>query len=234
MTMLDAEVELRRGGLEDVEDMLAIKRALPMSREGPTTRRGGFILGTDAAGYQQLVTIGRVWLLRVDGRTVGYSTAYPDPVLRASELWSRRERIAWEGFDPSAIVDHPIAYLDQLAVIPGPRPRFYGTALALRAMLDLLQDHRHVLTTVVHAPVKNLAVLAFVRRLGGRLVGELDEHYPEVGDIRSGLYHFDKARAEEAITRAASDPTPGTRRILSLGDVDHGGEPLREMGLDPS
>ena len=223
MTMLDVEVELPRGHADDVEDMLAVKRALPMSRQGPTTRRGGFILGTDAAGYRQLLAIGRVWLLRVEGRTVGYSTAYPDPVLRASELWSRRERIAWEGFEPSAIVDQPIAYLDQLAVVPGHRPRFYGAALALCAMLDLLADHRHVLTTVVHAPVKNLAALAFVQRLGGRFVGELDEHYPEVGHIRSGLYHFDGERAREAISDAARDPSPGTRRILALCDIDHGG-----------
>ncbi len=225
MTMLDAQVELRRGGLADIEDMLAIKRALPMSRQGPTTRRGGFILGTDAAGYRQLVTLGRVWLLRLEGRTVGYSTAYPDPVLRASELWSRREQIAWQGFDPSGIEDQSIAYLDQLAVIPGHRPRFYGTALALRAMLDLLTAHRHVLTTVVHAPVKNLAALAFVHRVGGRLVGELDEHYPEVGNTRSGLYHFDGERAREAIAAAAEDPSPGTRRILALCDLGRGDEP---------
>jgi ribosomal protein S18 acetylase RimI-like enzyme len=225
VTLLGGEVELRRGGLDDVEDMLAIKRALPMSREGPSTRRGGFILGSDLAGYRQLVTMGRVWLLRLDGRTVGYSTAYPDPVLRASELWSRQERIDWVGFDPATIVDHPIALFDQLAVLPGSRPRFYGTALALRAMLDLLCDHRNVLTTVVHAPVRNLAALAFVHRLGGRLVGELPEHYPEVGEIRSGLYCLDGEHARRAIDEAARDPSVGTRRILALCQLVDDGEP---------
>jgi ribosomal protein S18 acetylase RimI-like enzyme len=225
VTLLGGEVELRRGGPDDVEDMLAIKRALPMSREGPSTRRGGFILGTDLAGYHQLVTVGRVWLLRLEGRTVGYSTAYPDSVLRASELWSRRERIDWDGFDPGTIIDHPVALLDQLAVLPGSRPRFYGTALALRTMLDLLGDHRNVLTTVVHAPVRNVAALAFVHRLGGRLVGELGEHYPEVGEIRSGLYCFDGEHARRVIDGATRDPTPGTRRILALCQLVGGGEP---------
>jgi len=217
MTMVEDEVELRRGGLDDLDDVLAIKRALPLSFDGSGTHRGGFILGTDLAGYRQLVTVGRMWLLRLHGRTVGYSTAYPDPVLRASELWSRRERIAWkDGFDPAAIIDQPLALFDQLAVLPGARARFYGTALALRTMLDLLDDHRHVLTTVVHAPVKNPAALAFVRRLGGRLVGELEEHYPEVGAIRSGLYHFDGEHARRTIDEAARNPAPGTRRILAL------------------
>lgn len=223
--MTEAEVELRRGGLDDLDDVLAIKRALPLSREGPSTRRGGFILGTDLAGYRQLVQVGRVWLLRLHRRTVGYATAYPDPVLRASELWSRRERIAWEGFDPATIIDQPLALFDQLAVLPGSRARFYGTALALRTMLDLLDDHRHVLTTVVHAPVRNLAALAFVRRLGGRLVGELDEHYPEVGPIRSGLYCFDGEHARRAVDQAARNPTPGTRRILALCQRQGSGEP---------
>ncbi|MCA9707842.1 MAG: GNAT family N-acetyltransferase, partial [Myxococcales bacterium] len=182
-------------------------------------------LGTDAAGYRRLVTHGRVWLLQLDGRTVGYSTAYPDPVLRASELWARRQQVAWEGFDPEQIVDQPIAYLDQLAVLPGSRPRFYGTALALRAMLDLLDDHRHVLTTVVRAPVANHAALAFVERLGGRPVGQLDEHYPEVGSIRSGLYHFDGRAARQAVARAAEDPSPATRRILALCGLSSGGGP---------
>jgi len=225
VSVLDAEVELRRGGHDDIDDLLAIKRALPMRPQGTTSRQGGFILGTDAEGYRRLLDYGRVWLLRVGGRTVGYATAYPDPVLRASPLWARKDLIAWDGFDPQAIIDQPIGYLDQLAVVPGALPRFYGTALALRTMLDLLDAHRHVLTTVVHAPVKNLAALAFVRRLGGRLVGELDEHYPEAGDIRSGLYHFDGARAQQAIAEAARDPSPGTRRILHLGGVDLGGEP---------
>lgn len=223
--VIEGEVELRRGGLDDIDDMLAIKRALPLSREGPSTRRGGFILGTDRAGYRQLVTVGRVWLLRLDGQTVGYATAYPDPVLRASELWSRRERIVWQGFEPAAILDQPLALFDQLAVLPGSRARFYGTALALCTMLDLLDDHRHVLTTVVHAPVMNLAALAFVRRIGGRLVGELDEHYPEAGEIRSGLYCLDGELARAAVEQAARDPSPGTRRILALCQRQGGGEP---------
>ncbi|MCA9634740.1 MAG: hypothetical protein KC420_01760 [Myxococcales bacterium] len=214
--MIDANATLRRADLDDVDALLEIKRALPLAgAEG----RGGFLLGASAEGYRQQIVVGEVWVLELDGRPVGFATALPDPVLRASPLWQRQAAIAWgEGFDAAAIIDEPIAYLDQIAVLPGALPRLYGGALGLRVFASLFAGgHRHALTTTVAAPVINRAAHAFLARVGGVAIGALDEVYPEVGPITSTIHHVSADAFAARVAAARERPTPALRRILELG-----------------
>lgn len=220
MNLLSTAIEIRRATLADVDALLLLKRQLAMRVDGGTSSRGGFLLGTDEAGYRLVVAHGRVWLLVVEGEPVGFSTAYPDPMLRASDLWARREQVAWTDFDPGAVAREPVAYLDQLGVLPGSRRRFFGAALGLRALLDLLAEHPNVLTTTVHAPIRNAAALAYIQRLGGRQVGEIDEVYPQVGAIRSGIYHFERSTVRDQLERVMRGASPAMRRLLELGTSD--------------
>ncbi len=175
------------GAAEDLEAVLEVKRALAMPTRPGETSTGGFILGAERDAYRQLIAGGCVELLEVAGRVVGYAVTLPDPILRASDIWRRRESIAWvPGFDPQPLEPEPIAYFDQLAILPGIHVRAYGAVLGLRALARLFgAGHRHVLTTTLRAPVRNAAAHAYLRRVGARLVGQIEERYEGVGDVGS-------------------------------------------------
>ncbi|MCB9750822.1 MAG: hypothetical protein H6713_12620 [Myxococcales bacterium] len=188
------EFLLRPASARDVDAVLAVKRALAMPARPGETATGGFILGAEREAYRQLIAGGCVELLEVCGRVVGYAVALPDPALRASDIWRRRAAIRWvQGFDPQPFEPEPIAYFDQLAVLPGIHVRAYGAVLGLRALAKLFAaGHRHALTTTLRAPVRNAAAHAYLRRIGARLVGQLDETYPGVGAVVSDIYHLDR------------------------------------------
>jgi len=190
-TMLDDEMLVRRASADDIDVMLEIKGALRRSPVNVGDPGGGFLLGSSADCYQLQVACETAWVLEVDREVIGFATGFTDAVLRASDLWREQEKIVWvDGFSPTAIVQEPVAYFDQLAVLPGAGRRFFGAALALRLLTALLDDHRHVLTTTVSAPFANVAAHAFIRRVGGEVVGTLDEVYPEVGPITSLVHYF--------------------------------------------
>ena len=211
----EAGLEIRPARAEDVPALLAIKEALRMPASGG--RGGGFLLGASAEGYRLLVERAIVRVLARRGAVVGFAIALPDPLLRGSELWRRQAQIAWApGFDPAAIAGEPIAYFDQIAVLPAARAE--AAALALRLLAELVVGgHRHVLTTTVVRPVENPAALPFLARVGARRVGALEEVYPEVGAITSAIHVVDADEFLARLGAAAAAPTPGLRRALALG-----------------
>lgn len=220
MTVLDVRARLRRGSPADLDALLRIKAALPMQLSpgpGRESSRGGFLLGSDPAHYRQLLSVARVWLLEVDAQPAGFSLTLDDPVLRASPLWAEREAIDWDpSFDPEAVVDQPVAYFDQLAVLPSVRRRYWGAALALRALAELFDeaDHARVLTTTVLEPVRNRAALPYLARVGARQVGVLAERYPEVGPVVSAIHSIAAEDYREHIAALLGEGRPATRRVI--------------------
>lgn len=215
---------LRRAEIGDLASMLAIKRALPMP-DGSDTNSGGFLLGSDEATYARLLAVARVWLLERDGVAVGFSVTLDDPVLRASPVWARREHIEWAaGFEPDALLDRRIAYFDQLAVLPQLRSRYWGAALAVRALSELIDDadHELVLTTTVVEPIVNRAALPYLARVGAREVGRIVEHYAEVGTIVSAIHLIEAARCRELLGRLHAAGLPATRQVLAASGAVHG------------
>lgn len=202
---------VRRALPGDVDALLEVKAELRLA-PGEESASGGFLLGSSREQYVLLVERAEVHVLQdaSTGEVGGFVVALPDPVLRAGELWSRREAIRWEGVDPGVLEGARVAYLDQMAVRTQRRYRTYAGALAVSALAELVRSgHQHLFATVVVEPVRNLASLPFLRALGARRVGEVEEEYEGVGRVLSGLYHTPVSR--EAL-EALLTLTPGGRR----------------------
>ncbi|MFV8754480.1 hypothetical protein ACNOYE_28360 [Nannocystaceae bacterium ST9] len=214
---LDERTRLRRAGPSDLDALLAIKRALPMPSGVDRTRAGGFLIGADERGYALLLAVGQAWLLEVEGEPIGFALTLADPVLRASPIWARRSAIEWfADFDPEPWLNQRIGYFDQLALLPGYRERYWGSALALRALAELVveQDHALVLTTTVVEPIVNAAALPLLARVGAREVGRLAEHYPDIGSIVSALHAIEADRCTQLLAEIARRPPPSTAELL--------------------
>ncbi|EDM75874.1 hypothetical protein PPSIR1_08167 [Plesiocystis pacifica SIR-1] len=225
---------LRRATTTDAEAFVTVKRALPMAAaaEHGATRAGGFLLGCDADGYRAMLEHGRGWVLeRPAGADSpepiwGFGLSFDDPVLRASPLWARREAVDWvPEFELERVASQRVAYIEQLAVLPSPGARRWGVALAARLLDDLIREagHDHILTTIVLEPIHNRAALPFLRRVGARAVGTLDEDYPEAGRILSQVYLIDGQRYLGWQAEAMRAGAPGLRQLLAAAGL--GGRP---------
>ncbi|HEX8832199.1 MAG TPA: hypothetical protein VF705_13580 [Longimicrobium sp.] len=200
---------VRPARLADVPAMLDVKHTLRLDPVRPG--RGGFLLGASAEGYAWYVEHAHVRVLEdADGAVGGFAVALPDPVLRASEVWARRREIRWEGGGWDALEAARVGYFDQLAVRPWRRFRIYAAVLAVSALRALVDTgHQHVFATVVRQPVRNLASLPLLAAAGARRIGQIDETYPEVGPVRSDVYHI--AVTPRTVDRLLADTAIGRR-----------------------
>jgi hypothetical protein len=216
MTGHDERMRLRRASADDIAAMMAIKDGLRMPADGGVARGGGFLLGSSRDGYALFVEHAVTVVLedRAAGTIVGFAIALPDPIVRGSDLWTRREAIAWEAFDPRAVENEPVAYFEQLAIVPDRRYGIYAPALAFAALKPLLDaGARHLFATVVKEPVHNVAALPLLLGMGGRKIGEIEETYEGAGRIRSEVYYIDRSDV------AAGDPLAGSalgRRVVAM------------------
>jgi hypothetical protein len=190
---------IRRATQADAEAILAVKRALALPPDAREAPRGGFLLGASLETYRALIDVADVWVLHdTAGAVAGFAVLLPEPVLRASELWTRREAIRWDapaGWTPP---ETHVCYFDQLAVLPDARVR--APELALTALRGAVQSgHAHMFATVVTHPLQNVASLALLRALGARRVGSVDEEYEGVGRIVSDLYYAPIGGADERL-----------------------------------
>lgn len=182
-------LHLRPARPDDVPGLLAVKRSLRMAPGAGETSRGGFLLGADADAYRQAIHRASTWVLADADGVQGFAIVLPDPVFRAGPIFARRDRVRWRLDDLDRLLAGRLAYYDQLAVRRGgPLHRRWGAALALAALWPVIETHDHLVTTTVLAPVRNLAAVPYLKRVGGRPVGDLDEVYPEIGPLVSQLW----------------------------------------------
>lgn len=180
---------IRMATQADVAAMLTIKAALELSPE--TEAKGGFLLGTSEETYLQHIEKGEVWVLTSPSCVAGFAVVWRDNTLKKSELFEKRHGAKFLK-DPGALLELPIAYFDQLAVLPDSRHRAHGKSLALYALLSALKSHPLVLATTVSAPISNRAATPFLRAAGFEMIGSIDEVYPGVGAISSTLHLLNK------------------------------------------
>lgn len=193
-------MRIRRGEQADIPAMLALKARLRFQEGAARSTRGGFLLGSSEAGYQQRLRDGLLWVLE-DSGLHGFAIVLPDAAFKTSELWQRRQEVQG-AIDVGAFEAMSLGYFDQLAVRPG-APRRYSAALALTAMMDLMHTGADaMITATVVEPVVNLAAVPFVQRMGGVCVGRLDEHTPEVGDLVSEVWVVSRAGYERWLAEA--------------------------------
>lgn len=183
---------LRRACMADIPAMLQIRTQLTFDEpEGTTSTRGGFLLGTDAEGYALRIAHATSVVMEEGGEVQGFAIILPDPIFRASEIWARRAEVRWS-IDPADFDQQPLCYFDQLAVRrSGFRSHRFGAAMALRAVLDSLPGHASLVTATVVEPVRNLAAVPYLRRVGASIVGRIDETYPVIGDLKSDVWLAD-------------------------------------------
>jgi hypothetical protein len=202
-------LRLRRARPEDVPGLLAVKAALPLG-DGA---HGGFLLGVSAEAYAALIAHAHVLVLERGDEVQGFAAALPDPVLRASELWARRDRIRFRGLDPAALETARLGYFDQLAVLPRPDLSRFAPVLGFAALTALLDDGcDHVFATTLREPVRNVAALTLLRAVGARRAGEVEEVYDGVGRTVSEVHHLDLTRPE-ALERLRTAPL--ARRLVA-------------------
>lgn len=178
---------LRRACTADIPAMLGIRDVLRLRGESATSR-GGFLLGCSEERYEMLIAAADVLVLETGAQLGGFAITLSDPVLRASDLWARRDRIVWHRGEREPPPHEPIAYFDQLALAPK-AGRLYGPMLGLAA-LRIVADagHRHLYATTVRTPIRSTASLTLIAAVGGELVGEIAEEYDEIGRVTSDLH----------------------------------------------
>jgi hypothetical protein len=195
-------LHLRLAVPADVAQILAVKQRLRLPPGSPASPRGGFLLGTSPEQYARMIAAAGVHVLCDRGDVVGFVTTLADADLRSSELWGRRRDIdLGEHAHLLAALEHtPLGYLDQLALLPDPKYMLCGAPLAYRAVAGLFAGGcALVITTVVAAPVRNLASRPLLAAVGALRVGSIAEHDEGVGAITSDVF---------VIAPAALDPDP--------------------------
>lgn len=199
---------VRPASTEDVERLGEIRaaRALPwLAADEGSTRRGGFLLGASAEVYLQYVSLGCV---RVAGRrqegvagsgkeqVVAFSVILPDEVVRRSPLYESREKAELAPGVLAWLESLRVAYFDQLVTEDG----HTGAAapLAYQHLIEAFETHDVALATTVLEPFENRAAQPFLDFAGFAALGSIDEHYPQVGALRSKIHGVSKERFEEA------------------------------------
>ena len=191
---------LRRASLDDLPAIVGIKEALQIGR-GDSGVRGGFLLGCSAERYAFLIGFANVLVLEADRRLAGFAVTLSDPVLRASDLWARRNAISWRAGEGEPPAGDSIAYFDQLALAPW-ASRQHAGPLALAAVRDLAESgHDHLYATTLEAPVRNTASMPLLRAFCARVVGRIEEEYEGIGPVVSRLHH---AVVEEGLAAVAA------------------------------
>lgn len=189
-------LHLRLAAAADLDAIVAIKLRLRMRADpdaAAQSSRGGFLLGASRDQYARLIAAGHTWVLGDGERVAGFAAALPDAELRASPLWQRRDQLAL-GDELRALMELPLGYLDQLALLPEPRYTLAGVALAYQALAHLFAGGcAFVVTTVVERPVRNLASRPLLAAVGALRLGSVDEHYEDVGAITSDVFIIPRA-----------------------------------------
>jgi hypothetical protein len=180
---------IRKAEPADAAAFISIKKQLPLkiSEEGVTT--GGFLLGNSEETYRLYIEHALCLVAEKDETVVGFGIVFPDPLVRGSEIWQKRDLVKWK-IDIDEWSDKPVCYFEQLAFLPG--QKVLPAALALQLARLAFQDHEAMLTTTVRRPVLNDAAHPFIFRAGGRLAGNIDEHYPDAGPINSDIFILEK------------------------------------------
>lgn len=189
-------MRLRTANIDDAAALIRIKKALPMPDLGLETSEGGFLLGTDQATYETYLQ--QAYCLIAEGESpVGFGIIFPDELVRASELWQKREAVRW-AVNLTDFENKKLGYFEQLAFLP--YQRRWAIALAYHLVKHAFrQGHEVLFMTTVNKPILNLAALPFIRRAGGFYAGNIDEYYPGIGAINSDIYGI---RAKDFVANA--------------------------------
>lgn len=213
---------LRRAQLSDLNAIVAIKEALPLDPKRRSAG-GGFLLGCSRDRYATAIETADVFLIERHEEVGGFAIALPDAALRQSAIWKRRDLIRWKTGEAEPPADEQVAYFDQLALRPK-WPRLHGLLLSLASARELAEaGHVHLYATILDKPLRNEAAVPLLRAIGGKAVGQVDEHYDGVGRVVSELHHVRLKEGLAALTATAA----GGRVFLSTLSAGAGSDLAR-------
>ncbi|GAB2787545.1 hypothetical protein GCM10027275_35430 [Rhabdobacter roseus] len=188
--------------------MVRIKEGLPMPEATESTQQGGFLLGTSEQVYAFFIEQAQSLVAETGNEVVGFGILLPDALVKASEIWQKRNRASWT-IPLHELEDKKLCYFEQLAFRPAYRRAAPRLAFALLNEAFQHQGYEAMVTTTVRKPVMNLAAVPFIRAAGGTLVGNIDEYYEGIGAINSDIYLIQKkdfTEATQKLNLARSSP----------------------------
>jgi hypothetical protein len=183
-------MKIRKATAADASRFLEIKDQLSFRQVDGTTTKGGFLLGTDEATYQQYINKDYCLVAELDGLVVGFGIMLRDESVRASDIWLRRKSACWE-IDIDTYENARIAYFEQLAFMKG----YSRTVMKLAYRLlttGFDGGHEYMFATTVNKPIVNLAAVPYILKASGRKVGNINEYYPLIGEINSDIYMIER------------------------------------------
>jgi hypothetical protein len=104
----------------------------------------------------------------------------------------RAEQVQWETTFRDGFSAHRFSFFEQLGMLPDAQYRVYAKYLAFIAAWRAIEAHEALFTTVLRYPVFNAAALSFIEVVGFKLVGQIDETYPEYGRIKSDVFCLER------------------------------------------
>ena len=187
-----ASVNIRKALPDDVGSLVRIKNRRQLETGRDESSLGGFLLGTDEETYLTYIN-SSICLVAENpsGSVVGFGIILPDAVLRSSELWLRRESATWS-VDLGNYENQNLCYFEQFAFLDGfKRATVLMSYYIVKLAFDL--GHQTLFASTVTKPVRNLAAVPFLLKLGGLKAGNINEVYPGFGEINSDIYLLEAA-----------------------------------------
>jgi hypothetical protein len=210
-------MKFRRAKTEDAACFVRIKEQLPMpiQSEG-VSHTGGFLLATSENMYLYFINHAYCLVGEENNRIVGFGILLPDEILKISELWDKRSIVNWQ-IDIDSYEESKICYFEQLAFLP-PFGRM-APILAFTLLHNAFQQESYdaMFTSTVRRPVANLAPVRLIKAAGGRVIGNINEHYLGAGEINSDVYIVEKPDFN-----AAMQQLNWARRVRSFVDQQCG------------
>lgn len=168
------------------------------------TTKGGFLLGTDEATYRKYIQNNYALSAVFRNQVIGFGIIFPNHIVRNTELWEKRQLVDWK-IDIKELEQKKICYFEQLAFLRGHRRKVITLAYNL-IHFAFQKGHEVLLTTTVQKPILNLAAVPFIMAVNGAKVGEIDEIYPIVGQIKSDIYQIKSTDFYAAVKKHALYP----------------------------
>lgn len=190
---------IRKSIIEDAEYFIKIKERLPLCTQDEQSEKGGFLLGTNLETYQFYIHNGLCFTALANEEVVGFGIILPNELIKQSALWEKRKSVDWS-LDLSRLENSNVAYIEQLAFLKGHRK--LTIILSYELLHTAFENGAElILTTTVREPVINLSAVPMIKAVEGKLIGNIDEVYPIVGDINSDIYLMDKAPFYQSIKK---------------------------------
>lgn len=185
------KTKLRSARPDDADAFIAIKEQLPLTLSNGDTTTGGFLLGTTAETYREYIGNSYCLAAEENEKVIGFGIIFPDEVLRASDVWMRRDTATWH-IDLDQYEKQSLCYFEQFAFLQGHKRAAVALAYHI-ANMAFGMGHTAMFTTTVNKPVLNLAAIPFINAANGCKAGNIDETYPIIGHINSDIYVLDAA-----------------------------------------